>query len=215
MRHTLRSRGQGFTLIELLIVAPFAILLISGLIVMATQATNSALRSYGQTKIQGEVMYALDQIEQDVRSSVDISSASTSSLSIDGVATTLNPQDPARKLINFSDCSVTDVAVDMSNVTKYNLRYEINAGRLERKTDFTGKWCSGNPTMHAGVVWQREGSEILIDGATTTISVQYSSTSGVPTAIPDTIVVTLASTRVVAGQDVSFTAERRIKSTNL
>lgn len=79
MRSTLRH-SRGFTLVEILIIAPFAILLIGALIAMATQATTFSLCSYAKTRIQNDVLTALDLMEQDARISLNIRLDSTDQL---------------------------------------------------------------------------------------------------------------------------------------
>lgn len=88
MQSMLRRR-HGFTLVEILIIAPFAMLLIGALIVMATQATNSSLRSYAKTRLQNDVLSALDRMSQDAQLSMHLNytSDSDAQLKMEAIAT--------------------------------------------------------------------------------------------------------------------------------
>lgn len=216
MRYSLRPKS-GFTLVEMLVVAPFAILLVGSLVFMATGATNSALRSYAKSKIQSDVLHALDLMEQDIRTSVTIRS-NASELSLDALATDRGPLDAGRKLVSKADCSPVDAASDVGSLTQYALAYKVvnsgSAKNLQRAVDFTGKWCGGSQANHTGT-WQRHGSvEDIVRGAD---DLQM---SFVYDTIPSTteaygVTVTLTASRRVAGQDVSYTGKLKMRSINI
>lgn len=206
---------SGFTLVEILIIAPFAILLIGSLIFMATQAANSSLRSYGKTRIQNEVLSALDLIEQDVRSSVRISSTSSSSISIEGLATNVNPLNSDRKLIDKNTCALVDSITNRNDATRYGLTYQVSGRSLVRATSFTGRWCRGSQSLHGNTSWQKHGTnEYIIRDADISLTMQYDTLPG-STTTADGMRVTLTASRRVGGQNVSHTGQLYIKSINI
>lgn len=208
-------RRTGFTLVEILIIAPFAILLIGSLIFMATQAANSSLRSYGKTRIQNDVLAALDLIEQDIRSSVRISSTSSSRISLEGLATNINPLDADRKLIDRSTCALVDSITNRNDATRYELTYQVTSRTLVRATSFTGRWCRGSQSLHGNTSWQKHGaSESIIADADINLTLQYDTLPGSSTSA-DAVRVTLTATRRVGGQNVSHTGKLYIKSINI
>ena len=119
MRSTLRH-SRGFTLVEILIIAPFAILLIGALIAMATQATTSSLRSYAKTRIQNDVLTALDLMEQDARISLNIRlDSTTDQLDMTALATNTNPLDSGRILVDKTTCAPMTTNADIASATTY------------------------------------------------------------------------------------------------
>ncbi len=216
MRSTLRH-SRGFTLVEILIIAPFAIVLVGTLIAMATQATTSSLRSYAKTRIQHDVLTALDLMEQDARLSLNIRSNSTSQLAMEALATSSNPLDSGRNLVDKTTCAPMTTTLDVVNATTYALtyRYDSPSKSLIRVGDFTSRWCGGSQAAQGNSVWQRHNTpERLIEDADVTLAISdYVQVD--PTAqTASSAKVTLTATRIVAGEAVSYTGEMYISSIN-
>lgn len=216
---SMSPHNRGFTLIEVLIIAPFAILLIAAMIAMATQATNSAMRSYGRIRLQTEVLRALDMIEQDVKVSSHLSSLFTNQINMDGLATNVNPMNPAKKLIDKSTCALVDSVTNPEDATVYQIIYfvDINNDTLYRRIDFNGKWCGGSQATQGDIAWQKHlDMQSVIKDATVSLSVtNYDKLPGDDSHSADGLTATISATRMVAGQEISYTGQIRVKSVNI
>ncbi len=216
MRSTLRH-SRGFTLVEILIIAPFAILLIGALIAMATQATTSSLRSYAKTRIQNDVLTALDLMEQDARISLNIRLDSTDQLDMTALATNTNPLDSGRILVDKTTCAPMTTNADIASATTYALSYYYdNATKsLIRVGDFTGKWCGGSQAAQGNSIWQRHNTpERLIENADVTLVVSDYVQVDETDRTASSAKVTLTASRVVAGETVRYTGEMYVSSLN-
>ena len=216
MRSTLRH-SRGFTLVEILIIAPFAILLIGALIAMATQATTSSLRSYAKTRIQNDVLTALDLMEQDARISLNIRLDSTDQLDMTALATNTNPLDSGRILVDKTTCAPMTTNTDIASATTYALSYYYdNASKsLIRVGDFTGKWCGGSQAAQGNSIWQRHNTpERLIENADITLVVSDYVQVDEADRTALSAKVTLTASRVVAGETVRYTGEMYVSSLN-
>ena len=111
--------ASGFTLVELLAIIPIMILIISGVVVAAVNLSGASLRASARTELQSEVLDALDQIEQDVKLSVDFEGTSTDRISVHNLATSTNPLSADRKLIKNSTCTVAPTGLSASDALAY------------------------------------------------------------------------------------------------
>ena len=218
MQSMLRRR-HGFTLVEILIIAPFAMLLIGALIVMATQATNSSLRSYAKTRLQNDVLSALDRMSQDAQLSMHLNytSDSDAQLKMEAIATSANPLSATRQLIAKSNCAASNAIANFSDVTTYALTYSYNSTnhQLTRTGDFTGKWCGGSQAAQGSSVWQRHNTpEILIQDANVTLVVSNYAQEDTIAQTASSAKVTLTATRVVVGETISYAGEVYLSSVN-
>ena len=206
------QRPKGFTLVELLVITPLVILLVGGVVVVTIQATTSALRSFGRTQLQYDVISALDMMERDVKLSVRMANVHDG-IELDSLATSTNPLDPERQLVRRSDCEHVDGGLAITEATQYTRAYVIEGQSLVRRVDFSDKWCGGSQSAQGDSVWQRHGvDEVLIKEADVSFLMEYGPD---PMAdLANEVTVTLTAKRQVAGQELSFSARRHMRSMN-
>ena len=213
MPHTSRPKS-GFTLVELVVVAPMVILLIGAVIAATVQVSISSLRSYGRSQLQYDILSALDAIEQDVALSTSISRSSTLQISLDSLATNVNPLSPHRKLVKKDNCAAASDGINISEATVYNRRYRVVDGSLVRDAQFGAeRWCGGSQSAQGNSVWQRHNTpETLIKDASVTMNVSYIYTPGGPTT---GLTVELTGSRNVSGSPISYTGRLHVISNNI
>lgn len=205
---------KGFTLIELLVVTPIIIIIIGSVIAVTVQASVSALRAHARSQLQYDVVSALDIIEKDVKLSSAIAT-SPNSVSLEGLATSSNPQSSDRKLVRRSNCEEVSSGLPLSEATTYSLTYETGTRSLLRKTDFTNKWCGGSPLAQAYRVWQKhDNTETIIADTDVSMSVEYDAIASSPGSASG-LTVTMTGTRRVSGQDISYTGKMYVRSINI
>ena len=217
MRSMLHLR-RGFTLIEVMVIIPFAILLVGGLIAAAIGATSASLRSYGKTRLQSDVLAALDTMEQDARISLNIKVTSTNELVMEALATDKNPLDNARSLVNSTSCAPMTTVASVTDATTYKLSYKYDSATssLSRAGDFTGSWCGGTQATQGNSVWQRHNQpEKIIQDAEVTMALSDFNVIDSSALLASAVKVTLTATRVVGGEDITYTDSLYIRSANL
>ncbi len=115
------QHSQGFTLVEMLVVAPIALLVITGLIGLMVVMVGDTIVSNSKNEMTFNVQNALDVIETNVRLSVDFPNTTGNliapqgkdgvnapflttdgSLILGTVATNNNPIDPNRELVYYT-----------------------------------------------------------------------------------------------------------------
>ena len=177
------------------------ILIISGVVVAAVNLSGASLRASARTELQSEVLDALDQIEQDVKLSVDFEGTSTDRISVHNLATSTNPLSADRKLIKNSTCTVAPTGLSASDALAYKMQYTVVGTTLKRVATLD-KGCAAS-----SVVWQKGIDERLI---TTDKSIDMAVTTHGSNAIE----VKLTATRTVAGEDISYTGWLYVRSIN-
>lgn len=265
MRSTLRTKvtQAGFTLVEVMIIAPILILTIGGFVYTLSTIVADTLAIRDTNTMVYDTQGALDRIEQDARLSVQFlatsgplpspqgsdgnftgTAAFTSSSSFNGgsnalimstLSTNLNPLDPNRQAVYFSNqpnpCDVTQV---------YNAKllttviYYINNGSLYRRTYVPTWTTTAGANQVCTAPWQQDScspgytnttacqtSDAKIMDNVTSLSTAYYSTPGGTTDLgassattASTINVTIASSKTTAGQQVSNTASVRATKLN-
>ena len=207
MQPTLRT-SPGFTLIEMLVVMPLVIILVGGLVAVIVQTTGTALRAQAKTQLQLDVLDALDRIEQDVRvsaSTTGIGDTTTSGqLALTNFATSKNPYDSTRSLIQRVGCSISAGGLPVADALTYQTLYAVSGSTFTRSVTLSDCATSNN-------VWQKNNTETLIKDATTSLSVSLSTAD----TTNDTVQVTLSSSRDIAGQTVSYTGKMYVRSLNM
>lgn len=151
------SRAQGFTLVELLVIAPIAILVIAGFIVLMMSIVGNVMVTHDENRAMHDTSQALNTIEQDTRLSTQFLTATTSVTSPQGtgnnfagtgnftnasntlilqtLATNKNPRDTTRQLVYYANqpdpcASLTS----QSHIFAITLVYFIKDGSLWRRT---------------------------------------------------------------------------------
>lgn len=208
---------SGFTLVEVAVIMPIAVLIIGAMIGTILYLTNVSLRTQGRSKLQVEVVTALDRMEQDVRNALEIKpSTSSEPLQIVALATDKDPIDITRRLINNSDCVPAVSGLAPANALKYTVTYRTQTGGgttslLRTVTLGSTSSCSSGNIAN---IWQKTGNETLIPGAkSVTIGVSLSS-QGSSTG-NNTAMINLSSERVIAGQSTTFSGSMYAKSVNV
>ena len=198
---TNRKLSSGFTLVEMLVVIPMIILLITGMIVAVINLSGSAMRRDGSIQLQNEVLRVLDQIEQDVRLSVDFEGMTTTQISMHSLATNGNPMSVDRKLIRASDCSPLSSAITLSDALSYKLDYMVEDGKRLRRVVRLDRGCDSSP-----IVWQKPIDERLISADEVVLNVARHGSA---------IEVTLTAKRSISGALIEYTGTMYVKSLNL
>lgn len=195
-----KAPEAGFTLVELLVVIPLVILVISAMVVAVINLSGASMRSSARAHLQNEVLAALDQIEQDVRLSVDFSGMTTDRVSIHNLATSANPLNVDRKLFRRNDCSVATGGLSVSEALLYKTDFVVSGNALRRVVSLDSG-CTSAP------VWQKGVDETLI-------STNKSLTMAVTVKDSNSLEVRLTAVRTVAGEDISYTGWMHVKSIN-
>lgn len=176
MSSTNTKTSAGFTLVELLVVAPIAILVISGLAALMINLVGDALITQQRNSAAYQTQDGLDQIEQDIRLSAGVlsttgtltapqgSSQSTTAfvadastldantaLILSAYATTSNPLLSTRTLVFTNQPSGACPAPYTSNdPLNYNIVYFVSDGTLWRRTIVPSATLCGG-----AVPWQK------------------------------------------------------------
>lgn len=203
-------RKSGFTLVEIAILMPMIILMIGAMVGVILFLANSSMRSQAKSKVQMEVLSSLSRMEQDVRNSVVIDSTSVSSsteLVLSALATDKDPINTSRKLIKASDCSIATTGLSPNEALRYQIKYRKVGSTLVRETSFSSG-CGATSSN----VWQRTGTETLINsaGAEITLGITYPVIAGQKSATS----ITLTEKRTTAGEPFSFTGYMYARSIN-
>lgn len=201
------SRRSGFTLVEVLVVAPLVILILGALIAVIVVTTGSAMRATARSQLQNDVLAALDRIEQDVKLSITLKNSSAVQLNLDNLATSKNPLNPERKLIRRSDCKVAESGLALEDALRYWNVYFVAGNVLYHQT-YLNNGCENS----IYTVWQRHRqTEIMLkDLSHLELKIKPD-----PAAPEQAMYITLAATRVVAGEDIRFTGQLYVRSVNL
>lgn len=153
-RANIPSRYSGFTLVEMLIIAPIALIVITGFIALMVTMVGDALVSRSQNAMTYDVQSAINTIERDVRLSTEFltttstlpspqgkngaTSAFTSTsgdLILGEIATDKNPIDPARRFVYYNTPnSCTSDNVYQNRIFFTTVIYTIRDGSLWRRT---------------------------------------------------------------------------------
>lgn len=176
MSSTNTKTSAGFTLVELLVVAPIAILVISGLAALMINLVGDALITQQRNSSAYQTQDGLDQIEQDIRLSGSVLSTTgtltspqgsgqstaafvadagtldtNTALILNAYATTANPLLSTRALVYTNQPSGACPTPYTSNdPLKYKIVYFVSGGTLWRRTIVpTATLCGG------AVPWQK------------------------------------------------------------
>lgn len=194
-----------------------AVLIIGTMIGTILYLSNVSLRTQGRSKLQVEVITALDRMEQDVRNALEIKpSTSSAPLQIVALATDKDPIDISRRLINNADCIPASAGLVPANALQYTVTYHTQTSggvtSLRRAVEL-GSTASCSSTNIANI-WQKTGSETLIPNAkTVTIGVELSSVGS--STGNNTAIITLNSERNIAGRSTNFSGSMYAKSVNV
>ena len=202
------SRTKGFTLVEVLVVAPMVILMLGAIIAMIINLSTSAMRAGAHASLQNDVLLALDTIERDIQLTTKLSDSTTTQLVLENLATSRNPFDAERRLIDASNCSVATQGVAASSALRYTIRYRVNGTKLERVPTFPSG-CAQTSSN----IWQTREVEQLIDvkmGGSITLSVVKDAG-----ASPRGAKVGILAVRTVAGETISFFGSIYVESLNI
>src|SRR5690606_28993420 len=123
---------RGFTLVEMMVMAPIAILAVTGFIALMVTMVGNVIASHNRNIMTHDIQSAIDYIEQDVRLSTQFLETSGSLPSPQGkngatsafqssagdlilgeIATDKNPVDPTRKFIYYNkpfNCNIPSEA---------------------------------------------------------------------------------------------------------
>lgn len=202
-------KNSGFTLVEIMVVAPLVILIIGGMITAMIALSTGAMRSSAHSQLQHEVLTALDQIEQDVKLSIDFNTdtiantdTTPNKLSLRSLATDKNPFNADRKLIKASDCTAASGGIFPTDALKYKMQYYVESNNVLRRKAVFDSGCDSSD-----VPWQRAIDEKLIS-TNNEIILKITGTE----ANAKTIQLTV--TKTVAGRDISYTGYLYVKSVN-
>jgi hypothetical protein len=154
-RSSLAGKANGFTLVEMLVVAPIALLVISGFIAVMIRMVGDVMVSGGRNGLTHDIQGSLDMIEQDVRLSTEfltttgtmpspqgkdgVTSAFTSTggdLVLGEIATDKNVLDPTRKFVYYNTpYGCVDPAQQYKNRIFFTtVMYFVRNGSLWRRT---------------------------------------------------------------------------------
>lgn len=194
------SQSKGFTLVEMLVIIPLVMLLITGMIVAVVNLSGSAMRTSGNIQLQNEVLRALDQIEQDVRLSIDFEGVTTTQISLRNLATDGNPMSAERKLIRVSDCSSVSSGITLSDALSYKLDYMVEDGKRLRRFAQLDRGCATSP-----IVWQKPIDERLISADEVKLGIVRHGNA---------IEVKLTAKRSISGVMMEYTGAMYVKSLN-
>lgn len=199
-----RSNNGGFTLVEVVIVAPLVLLIVGALVAMVVALTGASLRTTARGQLQNDVLAALDQIEQDIKLSTVIVDTSANQLQLRNLATDRNPLDTDRRLI-LANCTPANNGVPASSALTYLTQYQVVDHSLQRRLDMD-KGCQGS-----SMVWQRHGNAEKLISATTDVELKVTPDNSRKGALA----IALKATRLVAGEEVSFTGHLYVTSLNI
>lgn len=191
---------RGFTLVEMLVIIPMVILLITGMIVAVVNLSGATMRNSGNIQLQNEVLRALDQIEQDVRLSIDFDGMTTTQISLRSLATDGNPMSAERKLIRTSDCSSVSSGLTLADALSYKLDYKVEDGKRLRRVAQLDRGCASSP-----IVWQKPIDERLISADAVLLDVKRHGNA---------IEMTLTAKRSISGVMMEYTGAMYVKSLN-
>lgn len=209
---------SGFTLVEVAVIMPIAVLIIGAMIGTVLYLSNVSLRTQGRSKLQVEVVTALDRMEQDVRNSLEIKpSTSAEPLKVVALATDRDPLDINRQLINNADCVPTSTGLTSADALKYTVTYHTQTSGgltfLRRTVSLDiSPLCSSTDIAK---IWQKNGSsETLISGAKS-IDMDVALSSQGSSVGNNTAIIELNSERNIAGRATSFSGSMYAKSVNV
>lgn len=147
--------SRGFTLIEMLVIAPIALLIITGFVAAMVTMIGDVIANHNRNTMTFEVQNAINTLEQDVRLSTDFQSGSGAMLTPQGkdgntspflasngdlilgeIATDRNPIDPLRQFVYYNNpFACGDSAQVYKNRLKFTqVIYFVRDGSLWRRT---------------------------------------------------------------------------------
>jgi hypothetical protein len=160
-----QKRQHGFTLVEMLVIAPIALLVITGFVVIMVTMVGDVIVTRGQNAMTYDIQSALDTIQNDVRLSTEFldtsgtlptpqgkngnTSAFTSTggdLILGEIATDKNPIDPTRSFTYYNtpfSCS-SPTEVYRNRIFFTTVTYTVRNNSLWRRTyvpDPSGTLC--------------------------------------------------------------------------
>lgn len=196
-------RDTGFTLVEVLVVAPLVILILSAIVVAIASLSGNSIISTTRSKLQYDVLAALDKIEDDVRLSTKISIDSPHTVTLEGLATDSNPLHNNRRLIDKNTCGAVDSGLAVSSALTYKTTYRIDGDKSLKRLINLDK-CAG-----AHAVWQKnKQEEVLIDNVNE-VSIETHKESD------NFLRVELTAKKIASGEEVSYTGYLYVKSLNI
>lgn len=156
---------RGFTLVEMMVIAPIAILAVTGFIALMVTMVGNVIASHNRNIMTHDIQSAIDYIEQDVRLSTQFLETSGSLPSPQGkngatsafqssagdlilgeIATDKNPVDPTRKFIYYNkpfNCNIPSEAYK-NRIFFTTVIYYVKDNSLWRRTyvpDPSGTLC--------------------------------------------------------------------------
>lgn len=166
------SNQKGFTLVEMLVIAPIALLIITGFIALMVTMVGDVIASRTYNTMTYDIQSALDTIERDVNLSTEFlatsgslptpqgkngaTSAFTSTsgdLIMGAIATDKNPLDPTRRFIYYDTPYACDKLADLykNRIFFTTVAYTVRDGSLWRRTYVPNR----NPSFNfCAPVWQ-------------------------------------------------------------
>lgn len=195
-------RDVGFTLVEVLVVAPIVILVLSAIVAIIINIAGASMISTAQLQLQHEVQTVLDEIENDVKLSVETGVDTPGVMALKVIATDKNPLNRDRNLIDKTNCRVADSAIESSSALIYSLKYTTHGNALKRQATFSE--CKNSTTP-----WRRHlETEVLIRDAHEVMLTAKKLSNAM-------LGITLRVKRMVAGQEIHYTGTLRVKSINI
>lgn len=152
---TNRNKSRGFTLVEMMIIAPVALLVITGFIALMVTMVGNVIASHQRNVMTHDIQNALNMIEQDVRLSTEFLTSTGTMLSPQGkdnatapflstsddlilgeIATDKNPIDPTRGFVYYdAPNSCSDPAeVYKNRIFFTTVVYFVKGGSLWRRS---------------------------------------------------------------------------------
>ena len=148
------SSRSGFTLVELLVIAPIALLVITGFIALMVTMVGDVLVSRGSNVMTYDIQNALSTIEDDVRLSTEFLTTtgslpspqgkndntqaftgSSSELILGEIATDKNPIDPLRRFVHYNTPLACGSDQEYQNRLFFvTVVYYVKGGSLWRRT---------------------------------------------------------------------------------
>lgn len=172
-------QAHGFTLVELLVIAPIAIIVIAGFIVLMMAIVGNVMVTHDENRAVYDTSAALDTVEQDVRLSTQFLTATTGVVSPQGtannfagagnftngsntlilqtLATNKNPRDTTRQLVYYANQpDPCGSLTSQSHIFALNVVYFVKDNALWRRTIVppNNRSSPANSTTTCSAPWQ-------------------------------------------------------------